>query len=286
MLCPISVTRLETLWRCRVEVIKAHELAAYENARAQTSETFPLRLGNHVAVRLTKAERQAEGRFSPLFQGRHCQHSLSRHETYANSQPVPPQVFRGDPPACTSSEAPTVGRIPLGTSFPATRWGWGGGTDADVPTQPASHAPRRQCPKEMRSRSRVKGSASKLKFSFSSESRLRTESDTPDLVSFFFLWPKEASTAVLRLESFRQQRGQPIHLVARTSQQHRIGPWSFPPSTGKQPHSTLFRRPSAEYPCQQMPKRSTRWPAPERTQARALALGPRSFRPWPSADFG
>ena len=48
-----------------MEVIKAHELAADENARAQTSKTSRLRPGNHVALRLTKAERQAEGKYSP-----------------------------------------------------------------------------------------------------------------------------------------------------------------------------------------------------------------------------
>ena len=69
MLCPLGVMWLETLWKCRVEVIKAHELAANENARAQTSETSRLLPGNHVALRLTKAERQAEGKFSPLFKG-------------------------------------------------------------------------------------------------------------------------------------------------------------------------------------------------------------------------
>ena len=68
-LCPLGVTWLEALWRCRVEVIKAHELAGDENARAQTSETSRLRPGNHVALRLTKAERQAEGTLSPLFKG-------------------------------------------------------------------------------------------------------------------------------------------------------------------------------------------------------------------------
>ena len=69
-LCPLGVTSLEALWRCRVEVmIKEHELAANENARAQTSETSRLHLENHVALRLTKAERQAEGKFSPLFKG-------------------------------------------------------------------------------------------------------------------------------------------------------------------------------------------------------------------------
>ena len=66
-LCLLGVTWLEALWQCRVEVIKAHELAADENARAQTSATSRLRPGDHVAVRLAKAERQAEGKFSPLF---------------------------------------------------------------------------------------------------------------------------------------------------------------------------------------------------------------------------
>ena len=47
----------------------APELAADENARAQTSETSRLLPGNHVALRLTKAERPAEGQFSPLFKG-------------------------------------------------------------------------------------------------------------------------------------------------------------------------------------------------------------------------
>ena len=68
-LCPLGVTWLEALWRCCVEVIKAHELAADEKARAQTSETSRLRPENYVAFRLTKAERQAEGKFSPLFKG-------------------------------------------------------------------------------------------------------------------------------------------------------------------------------------------------------------------------
>ena len=70
-LCPLGVTWLEALWRCRVEVMKAHELVADENTRAQTSETSRLRPRNHVALRLTKAERQAEGKFSPLFKGRY-----------------------------------------------------------------------------------------------------------------------------------------------------------------------------------------------------------------------
>ena len=52
-----------------MEVTKAHELAADENARAQTSETSRLHPGNHVVLRLTKAERQSEGKFSPLFKG-------------------------------------------------------------------------------------------------------------------------------------------------------------------------------------------------------------------------
>ena len=43
------------------------ELAADVNARAQTSETPRLHPGNHVALRLTKAEKQNEGKFSPLF---------------------------------------------------------------------------------------------------------------------------------------------------------------------------------------------------------------------------
>ena len=49
--------------------MKAHELVAAENARAQTSETSRLRPGNHVTLRLAKSERQAEGKFSPLFKG-------------------------------------------------------------------------------------------------------------------------------------------------------------------------------------------------------------------------
>ena len=68
-LCLLGVTWLEAISRCRVEVIKAHELAADENARVQTSDTSRLRPGNHVALRLIKVQRQAEGKFSPLFQG-------------------------------------------------------------------------------------------------------------------------------------------------------------------------------------------------------------------------
>ena len=47
--------------------MEAHELVADENAGSQTSETSRLRRGNHVVLRLPKAERQAEGTFSPLF---------------------------------------------------------------------------------------------------------------------------------------------------------------------------------------------------------------------------
>ena len=68
-LCPIGMTWLEALWKCRLEVMKAQELVSDENARAQTSETSRLRPGTHFALRLTKAERQAEGKFSPLFKG-------------------------------------------------------------------------------------------------------------------------------------------------------------------------------------------------------------------------
>ena len=50
-LCPLGVTWLEALWQCRVEVMKAHDLVADENARAQTSETSRLRPGGHVALR-------------------------------------------------------------------------------------------------------------------------------------------------------------------------------------------------------------------------------------------
>ena len=68
-LCPLGIAWLEALWKCRVEVMKAHALVADENARAQTSETSRLRPGNHVALRLSKADRQAEGTFRPLFKG-------------------------------------------------------------------------------------------------------------------------------------------------------------------------------------------------------------------------
>ena len=68
-LCPLGVSWLEALWGGHMEVIKPHELATDENARAQTSETSRLRPGNHVELRLTRAERQAEGKFSPLFKG-------------------------------------------------------------------------------------------------------------------------------------------------------------------------------------------------------------------------
>ena len=54
-----------------------------------------------------------------------------------------------------------------------------------MPTQPASHAPCRLRPKEVRPRSRVSGPAPKLKLLSSSESRLRIESDTGDVVSLF-----------------------------------------------------------------------------------------------------
>ena len=47
--CLLGLTWLEALWRCRLEVIKARELAADENTRAQTSEISRLRPGNHAA---------------------------------------------------------------------------------------------------------------------------------------------------------------------------------------------------------------------------------------------
>ena len=50
-LCALGVTWLEAHWKWRVEVTKAHELVAHENARAWTSETSRLRPGNHVALR-------------------------------------------------------------------------------------------------------------------------------------------------------------------------------------------------------------------------------------------
>ena len=68
-LCPLGVAWLGALWKCRVEVMKAHKLVADENARAQAYEGSRLRLGNHVALWLTKAERQAEGKFSLLCKG-------------------------------------------------------------------------------------------------------------------------------------------------------------------------------------------------------------------------
>ena len=68
-LCPLDVTWLEALWRCRLEVMKAHGLVADKTTRAQISETLRLPPGNHVALRLTKAERQAESKFSPLLKG-------------------------------------------------------------------------------------------------------------------------------------------------------------------------------------------------------------------------
>ena len=69
-LCLFGVTWLEALWRCRVVVIKAHELAADENARAQISESSRLRPGNHVALRLTKAENTLRARLALYSKGR------------------------------------------------------------------------------------------------------------------------------------------------------------------------------------------------------------------------
>ena len=55
-----------------------------------------------------------------------------------------------------------------------------------MPTQPASHAPRRLRPREAQSRSRVSGSVSKVKLFPSPESRLGIELDTVVFVSLFF----------------------------------------------------------------------------------------------------
>ena len=40
-LCPLGVTSPEALWTCRVEVMRAQELAAKENARAQIVNVKP-----------------------------------------------------------------------------------------------------------------------------------------------------------------------------------------------------------------------------------------------------
>ena len=192
VLCPLGVIWLEALWRCRLKVIKPHEIAADENARAQTFETSRLRPGNHITLRLSKADRQAEGTFSPLFNGPYVIVNVKPAGVTADIRCLAtghmPTVNRcrlkfleATPQACTSYKAPAAGRIPLAASFLAKGRG---GTDADVPTQRASHAPHRQRSKGVRLLSSVSGSASKLKLFFSADSRLRTESDTPDLVFF------------------------------------------------------------------------------------------------------
>ena len=58
---------------------KTHELPADENARAHTSETSRLLPGNHVALRVTNAERQTKGAFSP---------SLERPYVVVNVKPA------------------------------------------------------------------------------------------------------------------------------------------------------------------------------------------------------
>ena len=148
---------------------------------------------------------------------------------------MPPQVSRGDPPACTSFKARTAGRIPLGTSFLATR---GGATDAGVPTQPASHASLRLRPKEVRSRSRGWGSVCKLKLCSSPESHLRVESDTVDLVSFFFARSRRglSSSPTIRSASAATRVADPRRSQFRATASH----WSLVCRShpGKQPHSS------------------------------------------------
>ena len=177
-----------------MEVINVHELAADENAWAQTSETSRLRPGNHFALRLTKAERQAEEKFILLFKGPYVIVNVEPAGVTADIRCLAMGHMATVNRCCLKlleaipQHALYLKHLPraifLGTSFPATRGQ--GGTDADVPTQRVLHAPRRQRPKKVRSRSSVPGSVSKLTLFFSSKSRLRTESDALDLVAFSF----------------------------------------------------------------------------------------------------
>ena len=198
---------------------------------------------------------------------------------------MPPQICKGDPPACTSFKAPTAGRLPLGISVPATRGG-GGGTDADVPTQPALHAPRRQRPKQVRPRRSISGFASKLQLFFLL--KVAYASSRTQSTSFLssLLGPKEASAATLRLGSHRQQRGQPIHAVARIAHQHRTGPWSPRQPTGKQPHSSALpqtqRRAPQPAPAEdEQPMASSGEETGEGASPRTTVLSA-----WLSADLG
>lgn len=69
VLCQMGANWLQALWRCRVEVIKAHERIAAENRKAYDAHGKKLRPGMHVALRLTTKERMDAGKFSPLYKG-------------------------------------------------------------------------------------------------------------------------------------------------------------------------------------------------------------------------
>ena len=60
---------LNALWKCRVEVIRAHDLVARTNWEALKGDKKNLKVGMWVAVKLSKDERREGGKFSPLYRG-------------------------------------------------------------------------------------------------------------------------------------------------------------------------------------------------------------------------
>lgn len=60
---------LRALWACRREVLEAHKKTLQERAAYFKAAPRALREGMVVLVRLTEAQRQAQGKFAPLYQG-------------------------------------------------------------------------------------------------------------------------------------------------------------------------------------------------------------------------
>ena len=159
---------------------------------------------------------------------------------------MPPQIPRGGSPACLALEALAASCILIDTLFITTReWR---GTDAGVPTRPASHAPRRLRPKQVRPRSRVSGLTAKLVLVFSSESFLRTEPPEDLAVRLSFWVPKEASTAAPLEGLCRQQGRSQFPAAIGRARSRRALSYPLQSPAGKQSHCRVSTVPGGGHP--------------------------------------
>ena len=68
-LCALGVTWLEALWRCRVQVIKAHGTSSRRECQGPDLRYLSIAPGEPRCTSSHQSERQAEGKFSPFFKG-------------------------------------------------------------------------------------------------------------------------------------------------------------------------------------------------------------------------